>query len=174
MSGVPWNSLSKRLQESIESQGPMYPLGLGADPMIPESETDRACGCHERNGAWWLCQYHEGFQDADAIASGYTELLKEQALIELSAQIVSLNAELLALRTALVRWDSNPDRPRVESAEAQRDNIVDYLIDNFRPDRPYPAVDHVIRLITERYSVDDEILYAVIDENHWGLREEQP
>lgn len=94
MSGVPWNSLSKRLQDSIELQGPMYPLGLGADPMIPGSETDRACGCHERNNKWWLCGYHEGFQDADAIASGYTELLREQAIVDMGAQIVSLTAEL--------------------------------------------------------------------------------
>lgn len=23
----------------------------------------KACGCHERSDKWWLCSYHEGYED---------------------------------------------------------------------------------------------------------------
>lgn len=57
-----WSALTPRLRESIEAQ-----------PV--DERTDRQCGCHERNDKWWLCQYHEGFQDAEAILLSDFDLL---------------------------------------------------------------------------------------------------
>lgn len=44
-----------RTQDSIFLQG-------------ADLSTDRTvrfrCGCEQRGAKWWLCQYHEGFEDA--------------------------------------------------------------------------------------------------------------
>lgn len=82
------------------------------------------------------------------------------------------NDELLALRTALVKWDFGGDgnRSRTESTEFHdRDRIVDYLAEHYDPDRPYVAVDHIIGICHERWEAVDPILYDVIPEDHWGL-----
>ena len=63
----PWNALSEHLQESIEMQG-------------VDERGDKSCGCHQRQDKWWLCSYHDGFQDAEAICT--VEVDRQAGVIE--------------------------------------------------------------------------------------------
>lgn len=69
MSRYPWAALTPALPASIEAQPRV------AHPGRYEHSDDRECGCHERDGGWWLCLYHDGFQDAEAIMLGMIERL---------------------------------------------------------------------------------------------------
>ena len=63
--GYQWSALTPELRTSIEAQPHTAHGGTS-----PGYSDDRECGCHERNGEWWLCSYHDGFQDAEAIMLG--------------------------------------------------------------------------------------------------------
>lgn len=79
----------------------------------------------------------------------------------------SLKAELLALRKALVAWDfavKPPNGPGV------RDQIADYIEKKYGDDQPYATADQCIWLTDQRWDEIDAILFAVIPEDHWGLR----
>ena len=90
----------------------------------------------------------------------------------LFTEIDRLRTELETVRKALTEWDFAGDgnRSRTESAMEQRDQVVDYLLAKFDPERPYVAVDHVIEMLHERWEGVDHILYDVIPDGHWGLR----
>ena len=51
MSGYLWTALTPNVRGSIDTQ----PDGDAAT---------KECGCDNRGGKWWLCQYHSGFHDA--------------------------------------------------------------------------------------------------------------
>lgn len=52
MSGYLWTALPPNVRGSIDTQ----PDGDAAT---------KECGCDNRGGKWWLCQYHSGFHDAE-------------------------------------------------------------------------------------------------------------
>ena len=54
MSGYLWTALTPNVRGSIDTQ----PDGDAAT---------KECGCDNRGGKWWLCQYHSGFHDAEQI-----------------------------------------------------------------------------------------------------------
>ena len=56
-----WTALSPHLRASMEAQG----------DMVDGAYNGKTCGCStDLGGRWRLCQYHDGFQDAEAIVAG--------------------------------------------------------------------------------------------------------
>ena len=48
-----WDDLAQSTRDSIDLQG------VDEDELLM-----RRCGCDPRPSGWWLCQYHDGWQDA--------------------------------------------------------------------------------------------------------------
>ena len=44
---------------------------IKARPDTPNAVNDKTCGCHGRGDKWWLCSYHEGFEDGVQAAGGH-------------------------------------------------------------------------------------------------------
>ncbi len=93
-------------------------------------------------------------------------------LASAAIELDQLRTELATVRKALTEWDFAGDgnRSRTESAMEHRDRVVNYLLAEFDPERPYVAVDHVIGMLHERWEGVDHTLYDVIPDDHWGLR----
>lgn len=67
MSLYPWRALTAELQRSIEAE-------KSTPQQFGEWTATKECGCFEEQQYMWrLCEYHRGFQDAEAILLSQTE-----------------------------------------------------------------------------------------------------
>ena len=94
-----WDDLAESTRDSIDMQG------------VDEDEAPmRRCGCEERPNGWWLCSYHDGWQDSAEDVTTTLEAAEARidALCDLirALQTTLDNADEVYLRTAFIQ-DAN-------------------------------------------------------------------